>query len=168
MRPSLIVSYDHQVDPRCTGTRSFGVEVHDRAEADIATLKVVPSLTGEPGAISFQSLTRPTEYLVINAAGPCKSRASMLVPTSATLKERATFHRVRGVNGMPNTWSFRLYATSDAEGVGSSERNRDPELYLSIQLSNNAILVSGRPNATSTPDQVEGWQNKSSFYVDEQ
>jgi hypothetical protein len=167
VRPSLIATYG-PVLASCTGTRSFGREVKSRAEADIATFKVVPSLIGEPGAVSFQSLTRPTEYLVINASGDCRARASMLVPTSATLKERATFHRVRGLNGMPNTSSFRLYATSDAEGVGSSERNRNPELYLSIQLSNNAILVYGRPDASATAEQLEGWKDKSSFYVDAQ
>jgi hypothetical protein len=151
----------------CSGTWARYRVADTRDLADYATLNIVPAVNGAPGGISLQSLLTPTAALSANMASPCAQRVNYTVPTTSDAKERATFYRVKGLNGKPNTWSFRLYATPDPEGVGSANRNRDPNMYLSTS-SVAALAVYSLPAPGSTAAVVDAYNDAVSFYVDPQ
>jgi hypothetical protein len=153
----------------CSGTFVQARDVDDRADAEQGVFNLVAGRSGAPGSLSFQSLLQPTANLVANIPSPCSSRIRLAVPTTRNAKENATFYRVRGLNGKPNTWSFRLFATPDAEGVGGADRNRDPNVYLSLSKSTNANLaIYPLPEVGTAADEVAIFKDKASWYLDEQ
>jgi hypothetical protein len=153
----------------CSGTFVFATDVDNRLDAEQGVFNLVPGRSGAPGSLSFESLSRPTANLVANILSPCSSRIRLAVPTTKNSKETATFYRVRGLNGKPNTWSFRLFATPDPEGLGGADRNRDPNVYLSLSKSSNANLaIYTLPDASTSAEEVATFKDKASWYLDPQ
>lgn len=163
-RPSAL-AYGGGPRNSCTGNWVLMNSITTRSDAALSAFDLIPSLSGAPGGISFRR--SDSTVLSANMVAPCASRIELTIPTTAVAKERATFYRVRGLNGVPGTWSFRLFHTSDAAGVGGNNRNREDNVYLSVS-SSTPLAFYPLPTFGAPAAEVEAFNNNASFYLDAQ
>jgi hypothetical protein len=133
----------------CSGAYIRIGDVETRADADLAAFKIVPALNGAVGAISLQNeLTKLP--LKVNIANTCYGWTQFSAATTATTKDNASFYRVKGLNGRPNTWSFRLYGAGEA--------------YLAL-TKYVPIRLTTPPDGTD-PVAMDAFKDNASWYVD--
>ena len=140
--------------------------IDDRAQAGAATLRLISGVSGAASSVSFQSLLEPSKVVTTYLGTSCSKRVEYRSATSSDLKEKATFFKVPGLNGKPNTWSFRLYNVTSAPVAGEPMRNRDPNTYLSLSRV-TPISVQARPDTTDQPT-LDAFNDAVSWYVDQQ
>ena len=132
--------------------RIGGVDDHGGLEA--ATFNIVPGLNAAARAFSLQSLLQQT-HVTVRLDSPCSKRVKLTVPRTDDEKNRASFYRERGLNGKPNTWSFRLYGNPAGE-----------TLYLT-RSKVTPISVTAQPAVTVDPVALEAFRNSASWYVEQ-
>ena len=150
-RPSYFL-VDGGVVKNCTGPFVRIGDVETRADADLATFDLVPALNGAPGAVSVQNTQNKLPINVNLIGTSCYGWTRFIAGTTSASKASATFYRVKGLNGKPNTWSFRLY------GVG--------EAYLALTKYTPIRLTT--PPDGSDPAALDAFKDNASWYVDAQ
>lgn len=162
-KPSAFLADGYEMLSPCNGNLWAGTgAIDDRAQAPAASLKLVPGVSGLPGSISFQSLLEPSKLATTYLGPSCSKRVKFMTVTTASDKEKATFVRVPGLNGQPNTWSFRLQNVVTAEPY----RNTDANTYLSLSRV-TPISVQTKPD-TSDAATLNAFNDAVSWYVDQQ
>ncbi|MDF3067336.1 MAG: hypothetical protein K0R38_2937 [Polyangiaceae bacterium] len=116
--------------------------------------RIVPGLNGAPRTFSFQSEIAQ-KHMSVRLESPCVRRVKLTVPRSEVEKNRASFYRERGLNGRPNTWSFRLYGNPSGE-----------ELYLTRSRV-SPISVTAHPELSVADEDMDAFKNDASWYMDE-
>ncbi|MDF3067335.1 MAG: hypothetical protein K0R38_2936 [Polyangiaceae bacterium] len=144
------------------GTQSL----EDRGRAPEATFKLVSGVSGVAGSVSLQSLLQPSKVLSAFFGSSCSKRVQMVTANTPDLKEKSTFFRVPGLNGKPNTWSFRLHHVTTAPVAGEVPKNRDANTYLSLSRV-TPISVQSQPD-TADAESLEKFRNDVSWYVEQQ
>jgi hypothetical protein len=116
--------------------------------------RIVSGLNGVPRTFSFQAEVAQT-HMTVRLDSPCSRRVKLTVPRTDAEKNRASFYRERGLNGKPNTWSFRLYGNPAGD-----------ELYLTRSRV-TPISVTAHP-ALSVPDtEMDAFKDDASWYMEE-
>jgi len=151
-RPSYFIKDGYTVR-NCGGVYGGLGYVLSRPDADLATFNLVPGLNAAPGAISLQN-AQTQMPLTVSVAGGCYGWTQFGAASNTSLKNLSTFYRVKGLNGKPNTWSFRLWDTQDA--------------YLALRAQYAPIRLTTVPAEGSDPADVEAFKDNASFYVDAQ
>jgi hypothetical protein len=147
-RPSYFMM-DGGVVHNCSGPYVRIGDVETRADADLATFNIVPALNGAVGAISLQN--EPTKLpLKVGMGNTCYYWTQFIAATTASTRDAASFYRVKGLNGRPNTWSFRLYGEGEA--------------YLAL-AKYSAIRLAWLPDG-SDPVAMDAFKDNASWYVD--
>lgn len=156
---AMIAPCNHQL---WAGTQSL----EDRTLAPEATFKLIPGVGGIAGSVSLQSLLQPSKVVSAFFGTSCNKRVQIIAANTADLKEKSTFFRVPGLNGKPNTWSFRLHNVTSAPVAGEPAKNRDANTYLSLSRV-TPISVQTQPDTTDLAI-LEKFKNEVSWYVDQQ
>lgn len=150
-RPSFFL-VDGGKTTKCPGPLVRIGSVEARTDADLSMINLVPGMNGAPGAVSLQNAQTklPIGVTLLNAT--CYGWTQFGAATTARAKDAATFYRVRGLNGRPNTWSFRLYGAGEAYLALTS--------YMPIRLTT--------PPDPSDKVATEAFKDSASWYVDAQ